>query len=96
MEERFYKLIENRTIVKENGCYQLAEAVSQNQVPDTIQGIIAARMDRLEDNLKTTLQGAAVIGRSFHFKLGKPLRFIKKRWPFLTVIQRMANKRNTN
>ena len=73
MEELLYTLIENRTIVKENGSYQLDETVSQNQVPDTIQGIIAGRMDRLEDNIKTTLQVASVIGRSFLFKILRTL-----------------------
>jgi predicted ATPase len=38
-------------------------------VPDTIQGIIAARMDRLEDNLKRTMQLASVIGREFAFRI---------------------------
>ena len=73
MEELLYMLIENRTIVKENGSYQLDEAVVENQVPDTIQGIIAGRMDRLEDSIKTTLQVASVIGRSFLFKILRTL-----------------------
>jgi tetratricopeptide (TPR) repeat protein len=38
-------------------------------VPDTIQGIIAARMDRLEDNLKRTMQVASVVGRDFAFRI---------------------------
>jgi predicted ATPase len=38
-------------------------------VPDTIQGIIAARMDRLEESLKQTLQVASVIGRDFAFRI---------------------------
>jgi tetratricopeptide (TPR) repeat protein len=38
-------------------------------VPDTIQGIIAARMDRLEENLKRTMQVASVIGRDFAFRI---------------------------
>jgi len=42
---------------------------SDIQVPDTIQGIIAARMDRLEDNLKRTMQVASVIGRDFAYRI---------------------------
>ncbi len=34
-------------------------------VPDTVQGVIAARIDRLPANDKYTLQTAAVIGRTF-------------------------------
>ena len=73
MEELLYTLIENRTIVKANGSYQLDETVSQHQVPDTIQGIIAGRMDRLDDSIKTTLQVASVIGRSFVFRILRTL-----------------------
>lgn len=69
MEELVYMLVENGTIQKENNRYQLNEKASQHQVPDTIQGIVAGRMDRLEDNIKATLQTAAVIGRSFAFKI---------------------------
>ena len=38
-------------------------------MPDTIQGIIAARLDRLEENLKRIMQVASVIGREFAFRL---------------------------
>jgi predicted ATPase len=72
-----YTLIENRTIVKANGSYRLDETASQHQVPDTIQGIIAGRMDRLEDNIKTTLQTASVIGRSFLYRILRNLAGIE-------------------
>ena len=38
-------------------------------MPDTIQGIIAARMDRLEEGLKRIMQVASVIGREFAFRI---------------------------
>lgn len=38
-------------------------------MPDTIQGIIAARIDRLEENLKRIMQVASVIGREFAFRI---------------------------
>ena len=38
-------------------------------MPDTIQGIIAARIDRLEENLKRIMQMASVIGREFAFRI---------------------------
>src|SRR5262249_18060663 len=38
-------------------------------VPPTIHDIIAARVDRLADALKQTLQGAAVVGRRFGVSL---------------------------
>jgi tetratricopeptide (TPR) repeat protein len=62
-------LLENGTIQREqNQCF-LAIDPKDIQIPDTIQGIIAARMDRLEDNLKRTMQVASVIGRDFAFRI---------------------------
>jgi len=73
MEELIKTLIENDSIEKIDNKYHLNESVSGMQVPETIQGIIAGRMDRLEDNIKTTLQTASVIGRRFVFKILKTL-----------------------
>jgi len=69
IEELTYSLLENGTIQKKNRVYVLARKTSDVQVPDTIQDIIAARMDRLEENLKRTMQVASVIGREFAFRI---------------------------
>jgi len=69
MEELTYSLLENGTIQKKDQKYVLDTETSDIQVPDTIQGIIAARMDRLEKNLKRTMQVASVIGREFAFRI---------------------------
>ncbi len=69
MEELSTTLIEDKTIAKENGQWQLKDTGDLLHVPETIQGIIAGRMDRLGDNTKTTMQMASVIGRSFGFSL---------------------------
>ena len=42
---------------------------SEIDVPDTIQGIIAARIDHIEENLKRVMQVASVIGREFAFRI---------------------------
>jgi tetratricopeptide (TPR) repeat protein len=69
MEEFTHSLLENGSIQRKEEQYVLSREVSDIQVPDTIQGIIAARMDRLEDNLKRTMQVASVIGRDFAFRI---------------------------
>jgi tetratricopeptide (TPR) repeat protein len=38
-------------------------------VPDTVQGVIMARIDRLEEGLKEVLKTASVIGRSFLYRV---------------------------
>ena len=65
MEEFTRTLLERGYIERNNGCYVLNVKPSDIQVPETVQGIIAARMDRLEKELKETMQIASVIGREF-------------------------------
>ncbi len=49
--------------------YVLAKRPSEIVVPDTIQDVIMARIDRLEEAPKRTLQLASVIGREFTRRL---------------------------
>ncbi len=78
MEELTHSLLENGSIQKKNRQYVLSREASEIQVPDTIQGIIAARMDRLEDSLKRIMQVASVIGREFAFRILQMITGMKK------------------
>jgi tetratricopeptide (TPR) repeat protein len=69
MEELTHTLLENGSIQMRDHRYVLVQRPSELQVPETIQGIIAARMDRLEENLKRIMQVASVIGREFAFRI---------------------------
>jgi class 3 adenylate cyclase/ribosomal protein L40E len=69
MEELTHTLLENGSIQIKDHQYVLTRTPSELQVPDTVQGIIAARMDRLEENLKRIMQVASVIGREFAFRI---------------------------
>jgi class 3 adenylate cyclase/tetratricopeptide (TPR) repeat protein len=69
LEELTHNLLENGSIQKKDDQFVLARDVLSLEVPDTIQGILAARMDRLEDSLKRIMQVAAVIGREFAFRI---------------------------
>jgi class 3 adenylate cyclase/tetratricopeptide (TPR) repeat protein len=69
IEEFTHTLLENGSIQKKDHEYFLAIKPGDIHVPDTIQGIIAARMDRLEENLKRTMQVASVIGRDFAYRI---------------------------
>lgn len=74
----YTSISENGSIQRgENQCY-LAKAPQNTQVPDTIHGIIAARMDRREDNLKHTMQVASVIGRDFTFRILQTITRMQK------------------
>jgi class 3 adenylate cyclase/tetratricopeptide (TPR) repeat protein len=69
VEEFTHTLLENGSIEQKNNQFVLNRNIDEIQVPDTIQGIIAARMDRLEENLKRTMQVASVVGRDFAFRI---------------------------
>jgi predicted ATPase len=69
MEELTHSLLENGSIKRKGDQYVLSKKASDLQVPDTIQGIIATRIDRLEENLKRIMQVASVIGREFAFRI---------------------------
>ena len=65
MEELTRTLLENGSIRMESGRYRLDRTADTAKVPENIHGIIAARMDSLDDEVKRVIQLAAVIGRDF-------------------------------
>ena len=69
VEELSRALVEDGTLVRDGDTYRLARAPSQVVVPDTVQDVIMARIDRLPDEQKTALQVASVIGREFTARL---------------------------
>ena len=73
IEEFTHTLLEDGIIKCEEHCYFLDGSASDINVPDTIQGLIASRIDRLEDNIKRTMQVAAVIGRDFAYRILKSI-----------------------
>jgi class 3 adenylate cyclase/tetratricopeptide (TPR) repeat protein len=69
VEELTQSLVENGSIQSVDNRYILIRKASDIQVPDTLQGIIAARIDRVEESLKRIMQVASVIGREFAFRI---------------------------
>ena len=49
--------------------WQVAQEVGTIPIPDNLQAVIVARMDRLEKEVQQTLQLASVIGRSFYHRV---------------------------
>ena len=69
LEETARSLIEQGAVVREDGCWRVTTAILETAIPDTLQGLLLARIDRLDDDVRRTLQMAAVIGRSFLYRL---------------------------
>ena len=65
VEELLGTLIDRQLLESQNGEWRLAELPSDFAVPDTVQAVVAARVDLLEPAEKQALQAASVIGRVF-------------------------------
>ncbi|MBI3246574.1 MAG: AAA family ATPase [Deltaproteobacteria bacterium] len=65
VEEVTKTLVDLGVLRRENGGYRMVKGIAEVNVPDTIQGIIMARLDRLGEEGKRTVQLASVIGRQF-------------------------------
>jgi class 3 adenylate cyclase/tetratricopeptide (TPR) repeat protein len=68
IEEVTQALIERDLLVREDGRLRLS-AGAVVEWPATIQDIVQARIDRLDESVKETVQVAAVIGREFELRL---------------------------
>jgi len=65
VEEMVRDLAERCVLDGERGAYQMRTDVADVDVPDTLQAVISARIDRLGPTAKQTLNAAAVIGSRF-------------------------------
>jgi predicted ATPase len=73
IEELIRSLIETKQIVRENSHWRAIHEDAKVSLPDTLRGVLGARIDRLPELSKHVLQNAAVIGRSFDLHVLKQL-----------------------
>ena len=69
VEEVIRMLIDQGAIVQKNGDWIAGENIDQIEIPDNLQGLLLARIDRLPEDVKFTLRVASVIGRQFPVKV---------------------------
>ena len=65
IEETVSALIERGSLVGRRGAYRLTQEIQGLEIPDTVEAVLAARIDGLPERDKRLLQIAAVIGRQF-------------------------------
>ena len=65
IEEVVQALAEAGSLAGARGAYRLARPSAELTLPATVQAVLAARIDRLEERDKHVLQTAAVIGKEF-------------------------------
>ncbi len=74
IEEVVRTMIDNGLVVREtNGSaevhWRAVKHIEDIEIPGNLQSLLIARIDKLEDSARRTLQLASVIGRSFYFRV---------------------------
>ena len=71
VEELIRTLIESGVVVRdESGSrWQATAEIEGISLPDTLQGLLISRIDRLDSEIRQTVQLASVIGRRFYYRV---------------------------
>jgi adenylate cyclase len=69
VEELIRDLIEQQVLVQRGEQWEMVGEPGILSVPDTVEGLIQARLDRLDPDDRAILQAASVIGRRFAYKV---------------------------
>ena len=65
LEEIVHSMVESGSLAGQPGAYRLVAPLDRLDIPPTVHGILAARIDRLPEREKSLLQTAAAIGLRF-------------------------------
>ena len=65
IEELVRMLVNANVLIKKNETWQVSSQVDPRKIPDNLQGLLSARIDRLPHDARLTLRIASVLGRSF-------------------------------
>ena len=70
LEEIMRTLIDGKAVLRDqSGHWKAASSIETIAIPDTIQGVIMARIDRLDEDVKQVLKTASIIGRTFFYSV---------------------------
>jgi len=88
LEELINSLVETKTLTHENAHWVLNKFIENSALSATIYGMITARIDRLESDMKSILQEASVIGRAFYYEiLGQITEIDNSPWHHLNSLE---------
>ena len=66
VEEMLSMLIDDGLLIRDGGRWSATADISAVRVPPTIQALLAARLDQLDDNERAVIERAAVVGKVFY------------------------------
>ena len=62
-------LMDRGALVKKDGAWAAGKEIETVEIPDNLQGLLLARIDRMPEDVKRTLRVASVIGRQFSVRV---------------------------
>ena len=96
LEEVVRSFIDHGAIVRNNGGFKVTENIDLVAIPPTINDLLIARIDRLEEKTRELVKVASVIGRSFFYRvlseIERPLEDIDKRLGYLKAIELIRDR----
>ncbi len=73
LEEVLRSLIDGGYLERENSHWRASREIAQVAIPETLAAVLAARIDRLPEKTKRVVQMAAVLGRTFAYRVLKAI-----------------------
>ena len=67
VEEVIRSLLDQKLVVRDGEHWRATREIVNIAIPDTLAGVITARLDRLDEEAKRTAQTASVLGRDFEY-----------------------------
>jgi class 3 adenylate cyclase/tetratricopeptide (TPR) repeat protein len=65
VEEIIRSMLDSGLVVRQDGRWQATREIDRIVLPDTLAGVITARLDRLDEASRRIVQAASVLGREF-------------------------------
>ena len=97
IEEVVRSFIDQGAVVEQEGRFEVTPKFSQVTIPETINDVLMARIDRLEEETRDLLKVAAVIGRSFFYRIlsevADTIKNLDERLSFLKETQLIRERR---
>ena len=98
MEEVVRSFIDEGAVVWRNDEFKVTDKIEQMVIPYTINDVLMARIDRLDENTRDLLKTASVIGRSFFYRIltevAKAIVDLDSRLAYLKEIELIRERRH--
>jgi len=97
IEEVVRSFIDEGVVELVHGAFRVNDNIDSVVIPETIQDVLMARIDRLDEETKDLLKVASIIGRKFFYKIlaevTKPIEDIDRRLEYLKEAQLIRERK---